>query len=260
MSTVGKSGLKIYSAIILVSQLLAGCSTPQTTQTPTPVLLIGTEQPCPGVESKGIGTGMQAYFSISGNTGSAPLYQEPNAQSNKAGILYHHIRVTLNNGPNCAASSAWWQVTTPEGKQGWIQIGPELVVANVKYAAEFRPFTGDAVQQEVSESQKLNAQVRYILADIELGDAEVLKYYLDQTTAKPDDPEMGAARIALEIIKKWGKNQILVNPSAFERKPLRGGTSVVDAGTEFVQPGLDIVLQPCDIQNPTMGACKKIAQ
>jgi len=250
----------IISFIIILCVLLSGCGTPQKPQATIPILPKSTEIPCPGVEVNGLSVGMQAYFSITGIAWSAILYQEPTTKSNLVGDLYHHIRVTLDKGPECAPSSAWWQVTTPEGKKGWVQIGPEIMAANDKYAAAFLPFTGDAVQKDVPESRKLNAQVRYILADIEMGDAEVLKYYQDQTAASPDDPGMGAARIALEVAKEWGKNKILANPSAFERKPLRGGTSVVDAGTEFVQPGLDILLQPCDIPNPIVAACKKITQ
>jgi hypothetical protein len=251
--------MKNSTLIFILSLLIAGCNTVQRPQTPTATLISATEIVCPGVESKGLSAGMQAYFSITGVVWSAPIYQDQSKESKKIGDLYQHVRVKLENGPKCAPASAWWQITTPDGVKGWVQIGAKLTAADRNYAVAFLPFLGDAVQQDVPENRKLEAQVRYILADIELGGAEVLKYYQDQTAAKPDDPEMEAARIGLEIVGEWGKTRTLANPMAFERKPLRGGTSVLDAGTEFVQPGLDILLQPCDVPTPSVAACKKIS-
>jgi hypothetical protein len=257
---VGFSDMKNSILIILLSLLLTGCSTSQKSQLPTVTAFTATEITCPGVDSKGLSASMQAYFSITGTAWSTLIFQNPSTESKSIGDLFHHVRVQLEEGPKCDRNSAWWQITTPDGVKGWVQIGSKLAGLNGESTAEFLPFSSDAVQQDVPEDQKLDAQVRYILADIDLGGIDVFKYYQDQTAAKPEDPEMEASRIALEILGQWGEKRIIANPSAFERKPLRGGTSVVDAGTEFVQPGMDIRLRPCDIPSPTVSACKKISR
>ena len=165
--------------------------------------------------------------------------------------------MNILEGPKCASSSAWWLVQLPDGKSGWLQIGSHLRNQEETYSAILLPFLNDAVQRDVPEEKKLEAQVRYIVADIELGGADVQKYYQDQIDARPDDDEMRPVKIALNILTENRGKNVLGNAAAFERKPLRGGTSVVDAGTEYVQPGLDIVLTPCDRPNPS-AACREM--
>lgn len=252
--------MKKFVLITLLSVLFAGCNSPSFSQASKVPPSDATEIPCIGVEPKGIVAGMQAYISITGANWSAPIYEKPSSDSNIIGELYHHVRVKLMEGPNCAERSAWWKITSPEGINGWVQIGLDLKFGEGISTTAFLPFKGDAVQQEVPEKRKTEAQVRYILADIDLGGGEVLKYYQDQVSAKPDDPEMKPVTTALKIVQESGESKILANPSAFERKPFRGGTSVLDAGTEFVQPGMDILLIPCDIPNPSVAACKEISQ
>ncbi len=192
---------------------------------------------------------MQAYVSLDGSVFTIDLFKEPGF-TEKSGSVVHHIRVELQDGPKCSTSSAWWLIGLPDGGNGWLQIGTNLESNGEKYAVVLEPYKDDAVQREVPDGRKKEAQVRYIVADIELGGADVLKYYQDQVAAKPDDPEIQTIKIALAILTDNGKNPTVANAAAFERKPLRGGTSVVDAGTEYVQPGLDILLEPCDGDNP----------
>jgi hypothetical protein len=252
--------MKKFSYIILLSLLFTGCTSQSLTKDSIIPKINATEIPCIGVEPKGISAGMLAYFSITGANWSAQIHQKPSLDANSIGDLFHHARVKLMEGPDCAEKSAWWKITSPDGLTGWVQIGSDLKDGESVSTAAFLPFTGDAVQQEVPESRKLETQVRYILADIDLGGTDVLKYYQDQVSAKPDDPEMKPAKIALDIVRESGESKTLANPSAFERKPFRGGTSVLDAGTEFVQPGLDILIKPCDVPNPALAACKGISR
>jgi hypothetical protein len=252
--------MKNIILILVFSIIIAGCAAPQKPNSSIKASLKITEIPCPGVQPEGLSVGMHAYFSTDGKIWSVPVFAEPVTGSTVKGDLFHHIRVKLDNGPKCAPGSAWWQITAPDGLVGWVQIGTKLDINESNYSASLFPFTGDAVQSEVPENRKHEAQVRYILADIGLGGEDVLKYYKDQAAAEPDNPDLEPARIGLEILQQAGKSNIVANPTAFERKPLRGGTSVVDAGTEFVQPGLDILIKPCDVPNPIMAACKKISQ
>jgi hypothetical protein len=252
--------MKKLIIILIFSFIVAGCAAPKKPNTPTMVLPKGTEIPCPGVQPKGVSVGMDAYFSIDGKIWSVPVFADPVTGSTVNGDLFHHIRVKLDNGPKCAPESAWWQITAPDGLVGWVQIGSKMDINGSNYSTSLLPFTGDAVQREVPENRKLEAQVRYILADISLGGEDVLKYYKDQAAAEPDNPDLEPARISLEILQQAEKSNIVANPSAFERKPLRGGTSVVDAGTEFVQPGLDIRIMPCDAPNLVVIACNKISR
>ncbi len=85
-----------------------------------------------------------------------------------------------------------------------------------------------------------------------------MKYYQEQVAARPDDPETVPMKAAIEIINAGSGKSVLANAAAFERKPLRGGTSVVDAGTEFVQPGLDILLLPCDGSDTPAAVCESL--
>jgi hypothetical protein len=240
--------------------IISGCSSAQNLQGTATPEINSTEIPCPGVEPKGLSIGKQAYYSISGKIWATPIYQKASTDSKQIGELFHHIRVDLVEGPVCGQGTAWWRLTTPDGLSGWAQIGQKLIKDGRDFSTAFLPFTGDAVQQDVPEGRRLEAQVRYILADIELGNEDVLKYYQDQLAAKPDDPESKPIGIALQIIKEAGKGNVLANAVAFERKPLRGGTSVVDAGTEFVQPGLDIRVKPCDVPEPVPVFCKLFIQ
>lgn len=208
-----------------------------------------TEIVCPGVESRGLGVGMKVYVDLQGPISAVDLYKAPDS-GEKVGSIPHHIRVTLQKGPECAPESAWWQVVLPDEKTGWIQVGSKLNASNISHGTSLLPYTDDAIQREVPDNRKQEAQIRYITADIELGGADVMKYYEDQVAAKPDDPETALMKTALDILKENG-GKAVANLAAFERKPLRGGTSVVDAGTEYVQPGLDILLTPCDRPDPS---------
>jgi len=244
--------------LLLLAIMLAGCNAGQALKTSPTLTPAATEIPCTGVEPRGISIGMQAYVTLTGPVFSAKLFKDPDA-SEKNSSVAHHIRVDVIDGPRCSSASAWWQVSLPDGSQGWLLIGPTLEANGVKYGAALEPYKDDAVQREVPEARKKEAQVRYITADIVLGGADVLKYYQDTVAAKPDDPETETMRIALDILKESGEKSVLANAAAFERKPLRGGTSVVDAGTEFVQPGLDILLTSCDGPDP-LPVCTKMKQ
>jgi hypothetical protein len=243
-------------SLLLLGIMLAGCNAGQAPKTSPTIPPIATEIPCPGVEPRGISAGSQAYVTLTGPVFSASLFKEPDAPVQSSSAV-HHIRVDVKDGPRCSSASAWWLVILPDGSQGWLQIGSSLEANGVKYGAALEPYVDDAVQREVPDERKKEAQVRYITADIALGGADVLKYYQDTVAAKPDDPETETMRIALEILKETGDKSILANAAAFERKPLRGGTSVVDAGTEYVQPGLDILLTPCDKPDP-LTVCSKM--
>jgi len=242
--------------LLLLGIMLAGCNAGQTPKASPTLPPAATEIPCPGVEPRGITAGSQAYVTLTGPVFSVSLFKEPDAPVQNSSVA-HHIRVDVKDGPRCSSASAWWLVSLPDGSQGWLQIGPSLEANGVMYGAALEPYMDDAVQREVPEARKKEAQVRYIAADIELGGADVLKYYQDTVAAKPDDPETETMRIALDILKESGEKSILANAAAFERKPLRGGTSVVDAGTEYVQPGLDILLTPCDGPDP-LPVCSKM--
>ena len=234
--------------------LLAGCAQPAAPAvTPTPA---ATEIPCPGVAPQGLTTGMKAYVVLDGPVLSVNLFGEPDA-AQPAGTIGHHTRVTLAKGPECSTASAWWLVGLPDGSQGWLKVGADLEQGGTKYTTTLLPYKDDAVQRDVPAGREKEAQIRYIIADIELGGNDVRKYYEDQTAAKPDDPETIKITAALEIIKSGAGKGVLANPGAFERKPFRGGTSVLDAGTEYIQPGLDIVLIPCDGGTP-LPACGKL--
>jgi hypothetical protein len=247
--------MKLSILVVILCLLISGCSSNITTQVSGTPVVNATEIVCPGMEPKGLFLGGQAYLSLSSPTWSASIFQDSSVDSKIAGELFHHVRVELNEGPKCDQGFAWWRITAPGGIDGWLQVGAQLQGKNGLYIAELLPFNGDAVQKEVPEERSLEAQVRYILADIELSNDDVLKYYQDQLAAKPDDPETKPIRIALEILKDSSKGNILANAAAFERKPLRGGTSVVDAGTEFVQPGLDVLLKLCDVPIPSPDIC-----
>jgi hypothetical protein len=199
---------------------------------------------------------MQAYVVIDGPALSASLTKEADSKD-AAGSVTHHTRVTLVKGPICSTSSAGWLISLPDGSQGWLKVGASLEQDGAKYALSMLPFKDDAVQREVPKEREKEAQIRYIIADIELGGSDVRKYYEDQAAAKPDDPETVKITAALDIIKVGGGKGVLANAGAFERKPFRGGTSVLDRGTEYVQPGLDIVLIPCDGAVP-QPACEKL--
>jgi hypothetical protein len=251
--------MKAHLKFLLVCSLwmtLSGCSQGQTVKPSALPTSAVTEIPCPGVEPRGLATGMQAYVSIDGKVPVVDLYKEP--ESTKMGVSApHHIRVTIKKGPTCAGESAWWLVDMPDGKSGWLRIGSNLDIDGEKTSVALLPFRNDAVQRDVLDERKPEAEVRYIVADIELGGADVLKYYQDQAAARPDDPGTATIKLALDILEENSGKSILANKAAFERKPLRGGTSVVDAGTEYVQPGLDILLTPCDRPQPSP-ACQKM--
>lgn len=236
--------------------ILTACTGRQTGNPETNVPTAVTEIPCAGVEPRGLASGMQAYLSIEGLSSPVELKKEPESTGVSA-TIYHHARVNILEGPKCAPSSAWWLVELPDGKSGWLQVGSHLDSQGDTYSAALLPFLNDAVQRDVPEDKKLEAQVRYIVADIELGGVDVQKYYQDQVAAKPDDDEMRPVKIALNILAENRGKNVVGNTAAFERKPLRGGTSVVDAGTEYVQPGLDIVLIPCDRPDPS-AACREM--
>jgi hypothetical protein len=192
---------------------------------------------------------MKAYVVIDGPVLAVNLTKEADTQE-IGGSIVHHTRVTLVKGPQCSTASAMWLVSLPDGSQGWIQVGSALEQDGTKYSAALLPYKDDAVQRDVPKDRETEAQIRYIIADIELGGNDVKKYYEDQAAAKPDDPETVKIKAALDIAKTGAGKGVLANASAFERKPFRGGTSVLDAGTEYVQPGLDIVLKPCDGADP----------
>lgn len=240
--------MKRITFCLILTVLLAGCAPAASKPAPTRAPEV-TEVPCPGVESHGLSTGMQAYVVIDGPVLSAGLTKEADSKET-AGSVTHHTRVTLVKGPECSTASALWLVSLSDGSQGWLKVGAGLELDGVKYAASLLPFKDDAVQRDVPKEREKEAQIRYIIADIELGGSDVKKYYEDQAAAKPDDPETAKVTAALEIIKAGSGKSVLANPGAFERKPFRGGTSVLDKGTEYVQPGLDIVLTPCDGATP----------
>lgn len=239
----------------VMTLFLAGCAQSAAAPAPTAVPAV-TELPCPGVEPHGLASGLAAYVVVDGPVFSATLTKEADS-ADHAGSVTHHTRVTLVKGPECSTESAWWQVSLPDGSQGWLQVGAGLDQDGVTYALSMLPYKDDAVQREVPQEREKEAQIRYIIADIELGGSDVQKYYEEQAAAKPDDPETVKISAALEIIKTGVGKGVLANPDAFERKPFRGGTSVLDAGTEYVQPGLDIVLTPCDGLEP-MPVCDKL--
>lgn len=247
--------MRRIALIPLLTLFIAGCAQPAAAPMPTPVPEM-TEIPCPGVKPHGLAIGMTAYVVIDGPVFSANLVNETNTKD-LAGTVTHHTRVTLVNGPECSTASAWWQVTLPDGTKGWLQIGEGLKQDDVEYSTSLLPYKDDAVQREVPKEREKEAQIRYIIADIELGGSDVQKYYEEQVEAKPDDPETVKISAALDIIKATGGKGVMANPGAFERKPFRGGTSVLDAGTEYVQPGLDIVLKPCDGIEP-LSVCDKL--
>ncbi len=252
--------MKKYPFILLMTFLLtAGCANGKPPQPDHTAIPVSTEVPCPGITPRGLATGIQAYVTLNGPAVSTTLYSLPEKKE-KIGMVLHHIRVNLIEGPVCAESSAWWKVAVPAGKTGWMQIGSSLEENGTKYEAILEPFYNDAVQRDVPEDKMKEAQIRYIVADIELGGIDVLQYYKDQVAAKPDDPETQKIQAALEIIAAGNGKPVLSNAVAFERKPLRGGTSVVDAGTEFVQPGLDILLEPCDATDSPAPACGVLSQ
>ena len=246
--------MRRIALLSVLTLLMTGCAQPAA-PTPTAAPEV-TEVPCPGVEPRGLATGMMAYVVIDGPVISAELTKEAGS-TDTAGSVTHHTRVTLVKGPECSTESAWWQVSLPDGSQGWLQVGSALEQDGLRYAASMLPFKDDAVQREVPEEREKEAQIRYIIADIVLGGSDVQKYYEEQAAAKPDDPETVKVTGALEIIKAGSGTGVLANPGAFERKPFRGGTSVLDAGTEYVQPGLDIVLTPCDGIEP-LPVCDKL--
>lgn len=230
--------------LLMVVFLSTGCETVNTSQanTNTPV---PTEIPCPGVPTRGVVVGMEAYVVLNGPVLSARLLDSPN-DGEETGLVSHHYRVLVEDGPVCLDSSAWWQVLLSDGHSGWLQIGSALKAGDVSYDALLQPYFDDAVQRDVPEEKTREAQIRYIVADIELGGKDVLQYYKEQAAAKPDDPETEIIQYALDLINARNGEPVIANAEAFERKPLRGGTSVVDVGTEYVQPGLDILLIHCD--------------
>lgn len=240
--------MKYIILLIICSTLLSGCTPAESKPASTPVPAV-TEIACPGVEPHGLAVGMQAYVELNGPVTRVDLRNAPDS-TDTVTLIPHHVRVTLQKGPECASESAWWQVTLPDGKSGWIQVGSRLNTGKGTFSTALLPYKDDAVQRDVPENRKQEAQIRYITADIELGGADVLKYYEDQVAARPDDPETALMKAAINILKENG-GKAVANLSAFERKPLRGGTSVVDAGTEYVQPGLDILLTPCDCPDPS---------
>lgn len=252
-----------YSAllfILLFATIICGCgtsSTPEETKVP---VQIATEIPCPGVKATGITAGMPVYFVYEGTGWEIPVHVERSPNSNSVQTLTHHERVQLIEGPVCDEPFAWWKIEFVDKTTGWVKIGSNLEKDNILFSASFKPFIKDAVHREVPENKEMEAQIRYILADIELGGTNVLNYYQEQASAKPDEPEMKAVYVALELLLETGKSKILANPRAFQRIPLRGGTSVVDAGTEYVQPGLDILLIPCDGAEKVFETCLKIKQ
>jgi hypothetical protein len=244
--------------ILLIASVISGCGNSSNLDETTTPHQIATEIPCPGVKATGISAGMPAYFVYEGPGWEIPVFVEMSSSSKLVLTLTHHERVQLIEGPVCDDLSAWWKVEFTDKTTGWVQIGSNLEKENILYSASFQPFINDAVHREVPENKEVEAQIRYILADIELGGPTVLQYYQEQAAAKPDEPEMKAVYVALELLLETGKSKVLANPRAFQRKPLRGGTSVVDAGTEYVQPGLDILLIPCDGAEKVIETCLKI--
>jgi hypothetical protein len=235
--------------------LLASCAPAPSKPAPTRAPEV-TEIPCQGVEPHGLAAGMQAYVVIDGPDLSIGLTKEIDSKDT-TGSVTHHTRVSLIKGPECSTASAGWLVSLPDGSQGWLKVGARLEQDGATYALSMLPFKDDAVQRDVPKEREKEAQIRYIIADIELGGSDVRKYYEDQAAAKPDDPETVKVTAALDIIKAGEGKGVLANGAAFERKPFRGGTSVLDAGTEYVQPGLDILLTPCDGVEPEP-VCEKL--
>ncbi|GAP22549.1 SH3 domain-containing protein [Leptolinea tardivitalis] len=237
--------MKRASLFFLLVLLMTACNSGKPAESEGKPTSLATEIPCPGVTPRGVIKGGMAYTVINGSVLSVDLYSRPES-SEKIASIEHHIRVTVQDGPVCSSDSAWWQVALLDGKKGWLQIGNKIKAGDSTYELALEPYKDDAVQRDVPDNRKTEAQIRYIVADIELGGSDVRKYYEDQIAARPDDPETDLMKTAIDIIQTGKNGQVLANASAFERKPLRGGTSVVDAGTEYVQPGLDIILTPCD--------------
>ncbi len=161
--------MKKYTLVSLICLLLiSGCGTGQAAQPAATATAQVTEVPCPGITPRGLIIGIQAYVTLIGNVVETPLYEESDG-ANKIGSVPHHVRVALKEGPICADSTAWWRISKPDGMEGWMQIGSGLDGGHQIYEAVLEPYMDDAVQRDVPENRKQEAQIRYIVADIELG-------------------------------------------------------------------------------------------
>jgi hypothetical protein len=90
------------------------------------------------------------------------------------------------------------------------------------------------------ESTAYEAQIRYILADIQLGNVE--EYYRQYT----DQPAVA------EAIRRWDAGIRVVNIDQFERRIINyAGWKIIYYGTDTVINGMNVVLSSDQVENPT---------
>ena len=90
------------------------------------------------------------------------------------------------------------------------------------------------------ESTAYEAQIRYILADIQLGNVE--EYYRQYT----DQPAVA------EAIRRWDAGIRVVNIDQFERRIINyAGWKIIYYGADTIINGMNVVLSSDQVENPT---------
>ncbi len=164
------------------------------------------------------------------------LRAEPNLSAKILDLLKPGTAVEILDGYACGGDFRFWKVKESNGLTGWTAEGDLM---NYWLVPGNPP----------AEATSTEAQIRYVIADIQLGGVDnYYRQFLDQPAIA-------------EAIRRWDAGVRVVNISQFERK-IVGSWMIVYAGTENQINGLDVLLttdtpsgsSTCDlagITNPT---------
>jgi Tol biopolymer transport system component len=172
---------------------------------------------CPGAQPSRIARGMRVYVAY-----DPPLRNRVRAAAGTNATTIGYMdpggEAVILDGPGCADGWVWWQVRLDNGLSGWTAEGD----GDVYWLVPLRAAPSSATTYD-------EAQVRYILADSQLG--SVIGYY----RARADQPAIA------EAVRRWDAGVRVVNIDDFERI-IVGTWVVVYRGTRTQIDGMDVLL------------------
>jgi len=170
--------------------------------------------PCAGYAPSIVKAGIEAYISYVPSL-SNRVRSDPKVGDNIIDLIGPGTRVDINGGPVCADNFVFWKIRTLWGLEGWTAGGDW---------SHHWLIPIDVLPPEYDE-----AQVRYILADIQLGGVDAYyRQWSDQA-------------MAVEAIRRWDAGVRVTNIESFERKVV-GAWMVVYQGTSTQISGWDVIL------------------
>jgi dipeptidyl aminopeptidase/acylaminoacyl peptidase len=199
--------------------------------------VVSIEEPkdCQGSLSTRLHIGDTVYVSYRPPL-SNRLREQPNLSAKILDLLKPGTTLQVLDGYVCGGGYRFWKVREANGLTGWTAEGDLM---NYWLVPGNPP----------AEATSTEAQIRYVIADIQLGGVDnYYRQFLDQPAIA-------------EAIRRWDAGVRVVNISQFERK-IVGSWMIVYAGTENQINGLDVLLttdtpsgsSTCDlagITNPT---------